>query len=133
MPDDSREFNGQPDWLNSPQLILDSMNVASMDSTQGFLHIDLGRPMPLLGPIGLGSFSINVGQEHCPIHNVIEEFISFDFNERTEKYCLRCIRDLLRERLIPLGEEYVSPPIQENPPVLKSRYDLLREKNGTEI
>jgi hypothetical protein len=84
----------------------------------------------LLGTLSMGSFSLNIGQEHCPVHNTVDEFISFSFGGREEKYCMRCVRDLLRERLIPLGEEYVPPPIEpEKPPMLNSRYDLLKEKN----
>ena len=117
VPDDS---SGQEEVRIIPEIRLEDVHLENVP-------INVSQS---LGTFSMGSFSIHVGQEHCPVHNIVDEFISFNFEGREEKYCMRCIRDLLRERLIPLGEEYVPPPLApEKSPVINSRYDLLKEKD----
>ena len=73
-------------------------------------------------------------QYNCPEHGPVVETISFNFPpDINEVYCTRCMRDVLRKFITPLNNTGTkSPePIPEQPINLKSRYDLIKQKDST--
>jgi hypothetical protein len=71
----------------------------------------------------------------CPKHGTtVRETVSFNVNGHVDIFCIACIVDLIKERLLPINQSTTDSTSSPQEPVQRlSRYDLLKGKDATNI
>jgi hypothetical protein len=71
----------------------------------------------------------------CQKHGTtLRETVSFNVNGHVDVFCMACIVDLIKERLLPINQSTPTDSTSSQEPVQRySRYDLIKGKDATNV